>query len=36
MSDQHESPIKTPKQLIIVVVLAFVVPIALIVLCRSS
>jgi cytochrome c5 len=32
MSDQHESPIKTPKQLIIVVVLAFVVPIALIVL----
>ncbi len=32
MSDEHESLIKTPKQLIIVVVLAFVVPIALIVL----
>ena len=32
MSDQHESPIKTPKQLIIVVVLAFLVPITLIVL----
>ena len=30
--DQHSSPIKTPKQLIIVVVLAFVVPIALIIL----
>jgi cytochrome c5 len=30
--DQHNSPIKTPKQLIIVVVLAFVVPIALIIL----
>jgi len=30
--DQHQSPIKTPKQLVIVVVLAFVVPIALIVL----
>jgi cytochrome c5 len=29
MSDQHESPIKTPRQLIIVVVLAFVVPITL-------
>ena len=29
MSDEHESLIKTPKQLIIVVVLAFVVPIAL-------
>jgi cytochrome c5 len=32
MSDQHESPIKTPRQLIIVVVLAFVVPVVLIVL----
>ena len=32
MSDQHESPIKTPRQLIIVVVLAFVIPIALILL----
>jgi len=32
MSDQHESPIKTPKQLILVVVLAFVVPIITIVL----
>jgi cytochrome c5 len=32
MSDQHESPIKTPKQLVIVVVLAFVVPIAIIIL----
>ncbi len=32
MSDQHQSPIRTPKQLILVVVLAFVVPIALIVL----
>ena len=31
-SEEHESPIKTPKQLIIVVVLAFVVPIGLIVL----
>ena len=30
--DQHTSPIQTPKQLVIVVVLAFVVPIALIVL----
>ena len=30
--DPHTSPIKTPKQLIIVVVLAFVVPISLIVL----
>ena len=30
--DQHTSPIQTPKQLIVVVVLAFVVPIALIVL----
>ncbi|MEO8486922.1 MAG: c-type cytochrome [Betaproteobacteria bacterium] len=30
--DQHASPIKTPKQLVIVVVLAFVVPIAVIVL----
>jgi cytochrome c5 len=30
-SEEHSSPIKTPKQLIIVVVLAFVVPIALIV-----
>ena len=32
MSDQHETPIKTPRQLIIVVVLAFVVPITLIAL----
>jgi cytochrome c5 len=32
MSDQHESPIKTPKQLVIVVVLAFVVPITIIIL----
>jgi cytochrome c5 len=32
MSDQHESPIKTPRQLIIVVVLAFAIPIALILL----
>jgi len=32
MSDQHESPIKTPRQLITVVVLAFVIPIALILL----
>ena len=31
-SDPHSSPIKTPKQLVIVVVLAFVVPITLIVL----
>ena len=30
--DQHQSPIKTPRQLIIVVVLAFVVPIVLIIL----
>ena len=29
-SEEHSSPIKTPKQLIVVVVLAFVVPIALI------
>jgi cytochrome c5 len=29
-SDEHSSPIKTPKQLIVVVVLAFVVPITLI------
>ena len=28
MTDQHESPIKTPKQLIIVIVLAFAIPIA--------
>lgn len=28
MSEEHESPIKTPKQLIIVIVLAFVIPIA--------
>jgi len=32
MSDQHDSPIKTPKQLITIVVLAFVVPITLIAL----
>ena len=32
MSDEHSSFIKTPKQLIVVVVLAFAVPIALIVL----
>ena len=32
MSDEHETPIKTPKQLITVVVLAFVVPILIIVL----
>jgi len=32
MSDQHESPIKTPRQLITIVVLAFVVPITLIAL----
>jgi len=31
-AEEHSSPIKTPKQLIIVVVLAFVVPIALIVM----
>ena len=31
-SEEHSAPIKTPKQLIIVVVLAFVVPIALIVM----
>jgi cytochrome c5 len=30
--DQHQSPIKSPRQLIIVVVLAFVIPIALIIL----
>ena len=29
MSDEHTSPIKTPKQLAIVLVLAFLVPIAL-------
>lgn len=29
MSDEHTSPIKTPKQLVIVLVLAFLVPIAL-------
>lgn len=32
MSDQHSSPIKTPRQLITVIVLAFVVPVLLIVL----
>jgi cytochrome c5 len=32
MSDQHESPIKTPKQLVAVVVLAFVIPITIIIL----
>ncbi|HOX89140.1 MAG TPA: c-type cytochrome [Burkholderiaceae bacterium] len=32
MSDEHSSPIKTPKQLITVIVLAFVVPILVIVL----
>ncbi len=32
MSDHHESPIKTPKQLATIVVLAFVVPIILIIL----
>jgi len=32
MSDQHETPIKTPRQLIIIVVLAFIVPITLIIL----
>ena len=31
-SDQHASPIKTPRQLIVVVALAFVVPVAIIVL----
>ncbi len=35
MSDQHSSPIKTPKQLVTVVVLAFVVPILLIILLAS-
>jgi len=32
MSDQHASPIKTPKQLVAVVVLAFLVPVLIIVL----
>ena len=32
MSDQHESPIKNWKQLVIVVALSFIVPIVLIVL----
>ena len=32
MSDEHETPIKTPKQLITVVVLSFVVPILIVVL----
>lgn len=32
MSEQHSSPIKTPKQLITVVVLSFVVPVAVIIL----
>jgi len=32
MSDQHQSPIKSPKQLIVIVVLAFVVPITVILL----
>jgi cytochrome c5 len=32
MSDQHSSPIKTPKQLITVVFLSFVVPVAVIIL----
>jgi len=32
MSDQHNSPIKTPQQLVTVIVLAFVVPVLLIVL----
>ena len=36
MSDQHDSPIKNWKQLVVVVVLAFVVPIALIVLLSQS
>jgi len=31
-SDQHSSPIKTPRQLITVVILAFVVPVILIIL----
>ena len=31
-SDQHSSPIKTPKQLVVVVVLAFLVPVTLILL----
>ena len=35
MSDHHESPIQTPKQLATVVVLAFVVPIVLIILLAS-
>jgi cytochrome c5 len=30
MSDQHDTPIKTPKQLITIVILAFVIPISLI------
>jgi cytochrome c5 len=34
-SDQHESPIKTPRQLITVVVLAFIVPVILIILLAS-
>lgn len=32
MSDQHELPIKTPKQLIIAILLAFVVPVLVIIL----
>lgn len=32
MSDEHETPIKTPKQLITVIVLSFVVPVLIIVL----
>jgi len=32
MSDQHASPIKTPQQLIAVIVLSFVVPVAIIIL----
>jgi cytochrome c5 len=32
MSDQHASPIKTPKQLAIVIVLAFAIPITIIIL----
>jgi len=32
MSDQHASPIKTPRQLVVVVVLAFLVPVLIIVL----
>ena len=35
MSDEHEPFIKTPKQLIAVIVLSFVIPIALIVLLVS-